>query len=175
MVSRGRKRQSRKGAGGVGPLESRNVVMENHKRTSIRLEPSMWDALEAIAQREGMTVNTLCSRIRARLDEQRRRQGGEPESDAQAEKRLKSTFTSAVRVLIASYFVQAATEAGHNSARHGLGDPFIGTPFDLPPDRSEEDPASGGGGVDGSGRELSGTSARPGVKSQAFGGARYGM
>ncbi len=173
MGNRGRKRQGGKSAAGVGPLESRNVVMENHKRTSIRLEPSMWDALEAIAQREGMTVNTLCTMIKARLDEQRRRQGLAPETDAQEDKRLKSTFTSAVRVLIASYFVQAATEMGHNNAMHGRGDPFVGTPFDLPPDPGE-DPAVGGGGMTGNGPALRGSAARSGIKSQAH-GARYDL
>ena len=81
MGNRGRKKQGGKTKAGVGPLESRNVVMENHKRTSIRLEPSMWEALEAIAQRESMTINALCTRIKERLDEQRRRQGLGPESE----------------------------------------------------------------------------------------------
>lgn len=175
MGNRGRKKQQGgKNAAGVGPLESRNVVMENHKRTSIRLEPSMWEALEAIAQREGMTINMLCTKIKSRLDEQRRRQGLGPESEAQADKRLKSTFTSAVRVLIASYFVQAATEMGHNSAKHGLGDPFVGTPFDLPSDPGE-DTAGGGGGMTGSGPDLPGSTPRSGVKSRSLGDARLDM
>ncbi|WP_448189228.1 ribbon-helix-helix domain-containing protein [Azospirillum sp. sgz301742] len=174
MGNRGRKKQQGgKNAVGVGPLESRNVVMENHKRTSIRLEPSMWDALEAIAQREGMTINTLCTKIKERLDEQRRRQGLEPESDAQADNRMKSTFTSAVRVLIASYFVQAATEMGHNSAKHGLGDPFVGTPFDLPGDPGEG--SAGGGGTTGNGPDLPGATRRPALKSRAHSDARYDM
>ena len=164
----GRKKQSGKNTTGVGPLESRNVVMDNHKRTSIRLEPSMWEALEAIARRENMTINGLCTMIKTRLDEQRRRQGLAPESASEQNKKLKSTFTSAVRVLIASYFVQAATELGHSKARHGLGDPFVGTPFELAPETPEEDPAAGGGGVDGNGPEISGTATRSGIKSRAF-------
>ncbi|HUT47975.1 MAG TPA: ribbon-helix-helix domain-containing protein [Alphaproteobacteria bacterium] len=44
---------------------SRNVVVSG-RRTSMRLESSLWDALEEIAQREGGSVNELCGRIDAR-------------------------------------------------------------------------------------------------------------
>jgi predicted DNA-binding ribbon-helix-helix protein len=64
-------------------LESRNVTVGN-RRTSMRLEPQMWDALEEIAQLEAMTINSICARI-----DQRRRQSG---------------LTSATRVFIVSYY-----------------------------------------------------------------------
>ena len=66
-------------------LESRNVTV-GARRTSMRLEPEMWDALESIARSEGMTLNTLCTQI-----DQRRREVG---------------LTSATRVFIISYFRQ---------------------------------------------------------------------
>ena len=66
-------------------LESRNVTVGG-RRTSMRLEPQMWDALESIARSEGMTLNNLCTQI-----DQRRREIG---------------LTSATRVFIISYFRQ---------------------------------------------------------------------
>ena len=44
---------------------SRNVVVSG-RRTSMRLESSLWDALEEIVQREGGSVNELCGRIDSR-------------------------------------------------------------------------------------------------------------
>ncbi|MGY0709467.1 ribbon-helix-helix domain-containing protein [Azospirillum argentinense] len=78
------------------PLASRSIIVGGH-RTSMRLEPTMWDALEDIARREGLTVNTLCTQIKERLEEQFRRHG--PTAD-----RSEATLTSAVRVFIAAYF-----------------------------------------------------------------------
>lgn len=121
MPKRGPKRRSQPPALGVEPLRSQNVMIAGH-RTSMRLEPSMWEALEAIAGREGMSVNDICSGIKIRLDEQNRSRGLAPEQS-------EVTLTSAVRVFIAAYFRRACTEDGHNRAGHGLGDPFIGTPF----------------------------------------------
>lgn len=66
-------------------LESRNVTVGG-RRTSMRLEPQMWDALESIAHMEGMTLNNLCTQI-----DQRRREVG---------------LTSATRVFIISYYRQ---------------------------------------------------------------------
>lgn len=171
MGMRGRKKQSVRTPGGVGPLESRNVVMDGHKRTSIRLEPSMWQALEAIAYREGLSINVLCTLIKERLDRQRERALKEPGAKAQSAADKKSTFTSAVRVLIASYFVQAATDVGHQKAGHGLGDPFVGTPFDLPRDRSG-DTGGGSGGISGDEPGLPGTARATGIKSRALSEAR---
>lgn len=174
MGNRGRKKQSVRPSGGVGPLESRNVVMDGHKRTSIRLEPSMWLALEAIAHREGLTINALCTLIKERLDQQRALAVKEPEAKPETDAQKKSTFTSAVRVLIASYFVQAATEPGHRDAKHGTGDPFVGTPFDLPRSASGNT-SGGGGGIPGEDPGLPGTTRPAGIKSRAHGDARYDL
>jgi len=174
MGNRGRKKQTVPSSSGVGPLESRNVVMDGHKRTSIRLEPSMWKALEAIAQRESLTINGLCTMIKERLDTQRERALQEPGAKPETAAEKKSTFTSAVRVLIASYFVQAATEPGHREAGHGSGDPFVGTPFDLPRAAGGE-PGGGGGGLSGEEPGLPGTTRPAGVKSRAYGDARFDL
>ena len=64
-------------------LESRNVTVGN-KRTSMRLEPQMWDSLEKIARNEGVTINSLCTQIDLR--------------------RGSVGLTSATRVFIISYF-----------------------------------------------------------------------
>lgn len=64
-------------------LESRNVTVGN-KRTSMRLEPQMWESLEKIARTEGVTINNLCTQI-----DLRRRDVG---------------LTSATRVFIISYY-----------------------------------------------------------------------
>lgn len=64
-------------------LRTRNVTVGN-KRTSMRLEPQMWSALERIAGREGVTINNLCTQIDRR--------------------RNATGLTSATRVFIVNYF-----------------------------------------------------------------------
>ena len=78
----------------------RNVTVSGH-RTSIRLEPELWDALREICRREGRTIHEICSMV------DRRRQG--------------SSLTAALRVFIMLYFRVAATEEGHAEAGHGTG------------------------------------------------------
>ena len=145
---------------GVEPLKSMNIMVGGH-RTSMRLEPSMWDALEDIARREGRTVNKLCTEIKERLDEQARRRG--TPADA-----ADVTLTSAVRVFIAAYFRRACTEDGHVRAGHGGGDPFVGTPFDLPPDEFDQTPAASSAAVPTAPPGFS----TPGKSSAAAGVAR---
>ncbi len=125
MAKRGpKKKRVNTPQAGVEPLRSQNIMIGGH-RTSMRLEPSMWDALEDIGRREGLTVNRLCTQIKERIEEQARRRGIDPEE-------ADVTLTSAVRVFIASYYRRACTEDGHVRAGHGGSDPFIGTPFELP-------------------------------------------
>jgi predicted DNA-binding ribbon-helix-helix protein len=83
---------------GASTLVNRNVSIGG-RRTSLRLEPTMWDALEEICRREDMTQHELC----ATIDERRR----------------ASSLTAAVRVFILTYFRAAATEEGHASIGHG--------------------------------------------------------
>ena len=79
-------------------LVSRNV-MGDFRRTSMRLEPELWDALEEMCQREHMAARDMVRRIGAKAGP-----GGR---------------TSAVRVEVLGYFRAAATEQGHSIAGHG--------------------------------------------------------
>jgi predicted DNA-binding ribbon-helix-helix protein len=79
-------------------LVSRNVVVSG-RRTSVRLEPPMWDALRAICRREGRTMHEMCTMIDQR--------------------RQESALTAAIRVFIMAYFRAAATDEGHARAGHG--------------------------------------------------------
>jgi predicted DNA-binding ribbon-helix-helix protein len=82
----------------VSRLINRNVVAERG-RTSMRLEPELWDALLEICERERQDMSTLVRRV-----EQAGHSGGR---------------TSAVRVYVLGYFRAAASEAGHVTAGHG--------------------------------------------------------
>ena len=73
-------------------LISRNITLAD-RRTSIRLEPEMWDALNEICAREGRSLHDICSQI--------------------DRERSQSGLTAAVRVFILNYFREAATEEGH--------------------------------------------------------------
>lgn len=79
-------------------LINRNVVVEK-RRTSLRLEPVMWDAIAEICQREQISLHDLCTLINRR--------------------RHASSLTAAIRVFIVAYFRAAATEEGHASVGHG--------------------------------------------------------
>lgn len=91
-------------------LESRNVTVGN-KRTSMRLEPQMWNAIEEIAVREGVTINNLCTQI----DERRTN--------------LASTIglTSATRVFIIAYFRRLVWEYERPQSDRSDGDSDCGT------------------------------------------------
>jgi predicted DNA-binding ribbon-helix-helix protein len=79
-------------------LLTRNVLGMNG-RTSIRLEPELWDALDEMCRRGQKTVPDMVHRISLAAPGCAR--------------------TSAVRVGLLSYFRKAATEAGHQAAGHG--------------------------------------------------------
>ena len=64
-------------------LRVRNVVVAGH-RTSVRLEPLMWDSLQEIAMEQGMNVNQLVTQIK--------RSAG------------RSSLTSAIRVYIVDFY-----------------------------------------------------------------------
>ena len=87
----------------LGPaLVSRNIRLEDH-RTSIRLEPEMWDALAEIAALEGESVHELC----ARVDDMRGDLGR----------------TAAIRVFIVSYYRHLGRSAAHTGRKEsGMGD-----------------------------------------------------
>ena len=80
-------------------LRSGNVTV-NGRRTSIRLEPAMWQALREISAREGKTLHALVTEIE--------------------QARAQSSLTAAIRVFLLDYFRAAATEEGHRRAGHRL-------------------------------------------------------
>lgn len=77
---------------------ARNVTVAG-RRTSLRMEPEMWDALQEVAVREGVTLHDLCTSVERR--------------------RGPYSMTAAIRVHLLGYFRDAANEAGHRSAGHG--------------------------------------------------------
>lgn len=80
-------------------LICRNVFV-NGRRTSLRMEPMMWDALDEICDREGQTLDLLCSELDRR--------------------RGRTSRTAAIRVFIISYLRAAFA---HTTLRHfGDGD-----------------------------------------------------
>jgi predicted DNA-binding ribbon-helix-helix protein len=79
-------------------LMNGNVTVAG-RRTSVRLEPAMWDALHQLCRREGKTLNALVTEI----DRQR----------------SASSLTAAIRVHLLRYFCAAATDEGHRLAGHG--------------------------------------------------------
>ncbi len=83
-------------------LFTRNVVVSG-RRTSMRLEPAMWEALEEISRREGRTIHDLCTMINAARNE--------------------SSLTAATRVFIVSYYRAAANEAEHRGEGYRLHAP----------------------------------------------------
>ena len=88
-------------------LVSRNVTIGVH-RTSIRLEPDMWNALREICRREHVTIHDIASVVSVR-------------------KAVNTSLTAAIRVFVMAYYRMAATEEGHNSAGHGPGGSFMST------------------------------------------------
>jgi predicted DNA-binding ribbon-helix-helix protein len=85
----------------LGPdraMVARNVTVAG-RRTSVRLEPEMWESLLEIITREGVTLHQLCTEI--------------------ARQRGLSSLTAAIRAYALAYFRSAATEGGHRSAGHG--------------------------------------------------------
>ena len=84
-------------------LISKNVTVGRH-RTSMRLEAELWDALSDIAARENMSINEVCTRVR------RVHQG--------------SGLTSAIRILLISYFRAKSGTMGPASFDELLGQTF---------------------------------------------------
>lgn len=68
-------------------MEIRNVVVAGH-RTSVRLEPVMWDALKNIARRQRVTVHELVTAI--------------------DRERAASSLTAAIRIYIVDFYREAA-------------------------------------------------------------------
>ncbi len=86
-------------------LVNRNVVIDEH-RTSVRLEPEMWNDLRDICRREGKSIHEMCTLVNERKHHSR-------------------SLTSAIRVFLIAYYRSAATEDGHSRAGHGQGYQFL--------------------------------------------------
>ena len=82
-------------------LISKNITIGGH-RTSVRLEPAMWNSLMEICCRERTNMHVVCSAIARH-------------------KPADTSLTAAIRVFIMSYFRAAATEEGHAKSGHGQG------------------------------------------------------
>ena len=80
-------------------LVSKNITVCK-KRTSVRLEPEMWEALNDVSERETCTVHDLCSLISLR-------------------KKPETSMTAAIRVFLMLYYKAASTEEGHRQSGHG--------------------------------------------------------
>ncbi|MFD2206890.1 ribbon-helix-helix domain-containing protein [Kiloniella antarctica] len=76
----------------MSTLVNRNITLKG-RRTSLRLEPDMWDALFEICIREDCHISNLCTTI----------------DDAKA----GSSLTAAIRVFILIYFRNAAFAIGY--------------------------------------------------------------
>lgn len=98
-------------------LVNRNITAGSG-RTSMRLEPEIWDALREICLREGIELRDLIQRIEPGSGE-----GGR---------------TSAVRVYVLQYFRAAATDGGHMKAGHG-GNSHIASQIDGHRARGDRD------------------------------------
>ena len=68
-------------------LVNHNIVVDG-RRTSVRLEPQMWDALNEIARRESRNLHDICTEVDA--------------------DRVQTTFAASLRVYILTYFRSAA-------------------------------------------------------------------
>ncbi len=83
---------------GGSRLVNRNITA-GAGRTSMRLEPEVWDALREVCLREGIELRDLIRSV-----ERTATAGGR---------------TSAVRVHVLQYFRAAATPEGHEAVGHG--------------------------------------------------------
>lgn len=84
--------------GNPSTLVNKNITIDG-RRTSVRLEQLMWDALNEIARRERLTVHEVCEKVDG--------------------SRSESSLTAGIRVYIVSYYRAASTEDGHAASGHG--------------------------------------------------------
>lgn len=86
---------------GATALIIRNITVCG-TRTSVRLEPEMWDALADIGGREGRSLHELATLVASN-------------------KAPESSLATALRVFVLAYFREAASQEGHERAGHGDG------------------------------------------------------
>ncbi len=104
-------------------LKCMNVTIDG-RRTSLRMEMDIWDALHEIGEREQLTVNELCIFVSDNIGDWRKQreadsspeptaaEGAEPFGEAEVEQKVKGggtvTLTAAIRVFIMNYFRRLA-------------------------------------------------------------------
>jgi predicted DNA-binding ribbon-helix-helix protein len=88
-------------ATGRSALVIRNVSVHGH-RTSIRLEPQIWDSMTEICRSEFCTPHDVCSYVAEH-------------------KPPHGSLTSSLLVFIPDYFRKSSTQDGHTRAGHGQG------------------------------------------------------
>ncbi len=76
-----------------GSLQSKNVRI-HERRTSVRLEPEMWVALNEISAMEGCSIHDICGAV----------------SDLKSE---KASFTAALRVFVMEYYRSLVKSKGN--------------------------------------------------------------
>lgn len=103
-------------------LNTRNMKLAGH-RTSLRLEPFMWDALEDISKREGVSINEICTQIHERINEYEE----------------EVSLTSAIRVFIASYYRKSCHISSEGRVEGDRKDILVGTALD-PNEWTEKSP-----------------------------------
>jgi predicted DNA-binding ribbon-helix-helix protein len=81
-------------------LVCRNVVVNGH-RTSIRLEPTLWQALDYICKSRSCHINDICSEV----------------ADIQTD----GGFTSAVRTFVVSSLLETSLVLSRNMTKKSLG------------------------------------------------------
>lgn len=86
-------------------LVTKNVTVGN-LRTSLRLEPEIWQAIDELCAREGVTVHQLCTLI--------------------DDYRSGNSRTSAVRAFTITYFRMAAADSDHAATGRGRHAPAPG-------------------------------------------------
>ncbi|HKS87897.1 MAG TPA: ribbon-helix-helix domain-containing protein [Stellaceae bacterium] len=90
MASGSPRRPDRPEEPAASSLVIRNIVVGSH-RTSVRLEPVMWEALHEIARRRHMTIHDLVTAV--------------------DRERTASSLTAAIRVYIVDFYRDAALRA----------------------------------------------------------------
>jgi predicted DNA-binding ribbon-helix-helix protein len=86
------------------PDENGSLVIRNVKihglRTSVRLEPQMWNSMIEICLCEFCTPDDVCSYVAER-------------------KSPRASLSSSLRVFMLDYFCESSAEDGHSSSGHG--------------------------------------------------------
>jgi predicted DNA-binding ribbon-helix-helix protein len=81
-------------------LVCRNVVVNGH-RTSIRLEPTLWQALDYICKSRSCHINDICSEV--------------------ADMQTEGGFTSAVRTFVVSSLLEMSLVLSRNAGKKSVG------------------------------------------------------